>query len=548
MFFSEPSKFEIEAKASATEESIPNPELRRFPIPPPTSRDKYDSKKRRFLDLNQDFMLKQLNPENVEEFNELTRFIDEYPVYLEGIRLIEKLQKKGIIFVNVHFHHNKNKDVVRRFACIFPYNETTLKDLKDCIEKNWNQYLLEGESTLNKKDQVLFRPHKLSRFDETYIDYRAHVVSLGIFSDESKNLVPLKNLCQQDDKDYAQIHGVDVFIVPQEEMEAYKSGEQEQPPDVLAQKKLEALKTQAAQEQEQKQEVDPKRQIELCQKLFNPLSERKKKVTSPMTEFMSLLNKLTIPYKEADKKQRTDIVVLSKLLSLADILYIVLMLWVGKLHKIRDLDLNLHSLFPLYMDLPPPIQTGGLRLHNVAVAGDSPLGYGGVVEIPKLVMQELEEIIKSIPNLKDNVKIDKTQKIVKLTFQFPTFFSSDSESILKFGTLIDQMMMMRTLKYEYSNGNRIPLEDILKIENMRLEMEETFQKAYLIYSLFHGASTEKMVNMMLYFQKDPSIFKLVMGGSRKKNNKKTKSAKKTKRTKRAKKTKRTKRAKKTKRT
>ncbi len=96
-------------------------------------------------------------------------------------------------------------------------------------------------------------------------------------------------------------------------------------------------------------------------------------------------------------------------------------------------------------------------------------------------------------------------------------------------------MMMKSLKYEYSNGNRIPLETILNLNGTTLIMEETFKKAYLIYSLFYGASTEKMVKMMLYFQKDPSIFKLVMGGSRKKNNKKTKS---TKRTKRAKKTKR----------
>ena len=527
------SNFKFDAKASATEESIPDPEIRRFPIPPPTTPADYDLKQRRYKDLREGVLLQRFNKENEEEYIKLKSFIEEYPVYLEGIRLIEKLQEKGIIFVNVHFHLNKNKNVVRRFACKFPYNDTTVKDLKDCIEKNWNQYLVEGESTLDKKDQVLFRPHTLSKFDINYIDYRANVVSLGSFSDESKNVVPLKNLCQQDDKDYAQIHGVDVFIVPLEEMETYKESQESQ--ESQAQTFVNQLKekSQVQQLQVQAQQVDPRRQIDLCQKLFNPQSKRK--VTPTMTTFMSLLNGLMIPYKEADKKQINKMVELSKSLSLADILYIVLMLWVSKLNKDQNLDLD--TLFDMYMNPPPPIQqTGGLHV----VASDNPFAYG--LKMPKSIIQELEEIIESL-NLKDNVKIDKT-KIVRLTFKFP-IIGSDSESILKFGKSIDQMM--RSLNYIDSNGERIPLEDILKIENILLEMEETFQKAYLIYSLFYGASTEKMVNMMLFFQKDPSIFKktfkLVMGGSRKKNNKKTKRAKRAKRTKRAKSTKRAKRAK-----
>lgn len=525
----------------ATDDSIPYPVLRRFPIPPPTNQAEYDVKQRRYKDLREGVLLQRLNKENEEEYNKLKSFIEEYPVYLEGIRLIEKLQEKGIIFVNVHFHHNRHKDVVRRFACKFPYNDTTVKDLKDCIEKNWNQYLVEGESTLDKKYQVLFRPHTLSRFDINDINYTANVVSLGSFSDESKNLVPLKNLCQQDDKDYAQIHGVDVFIVPLEEMETYKESQESQE---QAQKFVNRLKenSQVQKLQVQAQQVDPRRQIDLCQKLFNPQSKRKVKVTSTMTTFMVLLNGLMIPYKEADKKQMNKIVELSKSLSLADILYIVLMLWVSKLNKEQNLDLD--SLFDVYMYLPPiapPLiaQTGGLhdneaQLH--VVASDNPHAYG--LKMPKNRIQELEETI-SIPifNLKDNVKIDQPKKIVRLTFQFPkfTFFSSDSESILKFGNSISQMM--KSLNYVDSEGKRIPLEEILKTERINIIMEETFQKAYLLYSLFYGASTEKMVKMMLYFQKDPSIFKLVMGGSRKKNNKKTKRAK------RAKKTKSTKRAK-----
>jgi hypothetical protein len=521
---------------SATDDSIPYPVLRRFPIPPPTNQAEYDVKQRRYRELHEYFWLQRLNKENEEEYNTLKSFIEEYPVYLQGSRLIEKLQEKGIIFVNVHFHHNKNKDVVRRFACKFPYNDTTVKDLKDCIEKNWNQYLLEGESTLNKKDQVLFRPHTLSRFDKNNINDTANVVSLGSFSDESKNVVPLKNLCQQDDKDYAQIHGVDVFIVPLEEMETYKESQ--------AQTFVNRLKENAQVQnlQVQAQQVDPRRQIDLCQKLFNPQSKRKVKVTSTMTTFMSLLNGLMIPYKEADKKQMNKMVELSKSLTLADILYIVLMLWVSKLNKDQNLDLN--SLFDVYMYPPivPPLiaQTGGLYDNEGqhVVASDNPFAYG--LKMPKNRIQELEETI-SIPifNLKDNVKIDQPKKIVRLTFQFPklTFFSSDSESILKFGNSISQMM--RFLNYVNSEGKRIPLEEILKTERINIIMEETFQKAYLLYSLFYGASTEKMVNMMLYFQEDPSIFKLVMGGSRKKNNKKTKRTKKTKRAKKTKRTKKT---------
>ena len=523
---------------SATEESIPDPVLRRFPIPPPTNQAEYDVKQRRYRELTERVFLDEfLNKEYAEEFNKLKDYIRQYPVYLEGSRLIEKLQEKGIIFVNVHFHHNRHKYVVRRFACKFPYNDTTVKDLKDCIEKNWNQnqYLVEGESTLDKKDQVLFRPHTLSRFDINDINY-ANVVSLGSFSDESKNLVPLKNLCQQDDKDYAQIHGVDVFIVPLEEMETYKESK-EQHSDDIAQKKLEALEISPHAVQVQAQEVDPRRQIGLCQKLFNPQSKRKVKVTSTMTTFMSLLNGLMIPYKEADKKQMNKMVELSKSLTLTDILYIVLMLWVSKLNNTQNLDLD--SLFLLYMNPPivPPLiaQTGGLHEQLHVVASDNPHAYG--LKMPKNRIQELEETI-SIPifNLKDNVKIDQPKNIVRLTFKFP-IFGSDSESILKFGNSISQMM--KSLNYVDSEGKRIPLEEILKTERINIIMEETFQKAYLLYSLFYGASTEKMVKMMLYFQKDPSIFELVMGGSRKKNNKKTK---RTKNTKRTKKTKRTKRA------
>ena len=186
------------------------------------------------------------------------------------------------------------------------------------------------------------------------------------------------------------------------------------------------------------------------------------------------------------------------------------MLWVSKLNKEQNLDLD--TLFDMYMNP----QTGGDPNELNKVARENPFAYELIM--PKHRIQELEEIIESL-NLKDNVKIDKTKKIVRLTFKFPTF-SSDSESILKFGNSISQMM--KSLNYVDSEGKRIPLEEILKTERINIIMEETFQKAYLLYSLFYGASTEKMVKMMLYFQKDPSIFELVMGGSRKKNNKKTK--------------------------
>lgn len=460
----------------------------------------YDVKKQRHTNLIEKMQFAPpLSESEKEEYKELSTLLKKYLEKLKDNTVLRKkyLQDKGSIYTTVYYR-DKDRPDQRRFTCVLPYNGTTVKDLKKCIEDNWNRYSLLEFSSGVRNMSLLLQLHILSRYDDS-IDYSKET-DLGIFSNESQNLVPLKNFCQQDDYGFVSIWGMNAYVVQTQD------GQQDGQQDV-----------------QQKEQQDAKRVIDSCLRLFNPQSKRIVTPTPEMENFISLIKKLIPNKRTADINQMKKICELSNSLSLAEILYIVLMLWIGKYYNKKDHGLDVFYYFERYKSNP---QNGGED------PPDPPLP---IFQMPKSIIQELEETIRSIPKLEDNVKIDKTKtKIVRLTFKIPTFGSkSESEYILKFGKSIDNMMESLKIK------DITQLESALQVERINIIMEETFQKAYLIYSLFYGASTEKMVNMMLFFKKDPSI---LMGGSRKKNNKKTKRAKRAKRTKRAKSTKRTKRA------